>query len=1156
MPTSSNNNKDLRESIREKLQSFESGSLRSKAISLLNTLGYSSDRTSPIADSEPQAFLDMLADLKIKVEINKDKALFDDWLTADILFQLTDEELSKNHNPAENNGVDASLESYAFFAIELEEGDYARGKLTAIARQLNQVFTVPVMVFIKYKDLLSQDLLSIAVVNRRYNKRDETKDVLGKVTIIRDISLSNPHRGHLDILQSFALSNLRKGDITIKNFDDLHAAWEKVLDIEQLNRKFYLELFDWFTRAVKEARFPTKQARTLSGEEHIIRLITRLLFIWFIKEKGLIANDLFVEEKIAKLIKGYDSNKGDFYYRVILQNLFFGTLNTEIDKREFSKEANVTHRNFSRYRYKSKMNDPDALLSLFNQTPFVNGGLFDCLDSEEGQRNGGYRIDCFSDFPAHYKGLSIPNRLFFDDKGLFPLLNHYKFTVEENTPIEQEVALDPELLGKVFENLLAAYNPETKDTARKQTGSYYTPREVVDYMIDEALVAILAERAFPKNDNKKTLQERLCCLLDYANESNDINELFKNEEKERIVEAIAAIKVLDPAVGSGAFPMSMLHKLTLVLQRLDPKNKRWKELQKARAKAKADAAFETKNQEERDKELLEISETFEYYSGNFGRKLYLIQSSIFGVDIQAVACQITKLRFFISLAIEQNPDPSADNFGIKPLPNLEMRFIAANTLLGVEDTKQRAMFQDQIDELKTKLSENREKYFHATTRQKKLACKHNDRELREKLSDALNSAGLPEDDAKKIALWDPYDQNTSAGWFDPNYMFGIASGFDMVIGNPPYVESRNSLLKNETKNLYLAQVLSDWKQTLPRGSDMLVYFLARTPRLLHDSGYGCLITQNAWLSTDYGKKFQNFSLGKFSFIKIIDTSARFFSDKYGPQINAVIAIFSKQEQKKVVYKTVNSHMKTTSEKVISAQDPMKWGHIVAMPKFFVDMLSDIRTFANNSITSTFGQGLNFPLDELDHPESEESVIVKDVSFVATSADGKIRSSLITRNRRARVPALIMPRGIGNRYYCTFNACKAFSYSNVELYFADNLWDSDLHYCLWAYLNSSLVWLFREATGRKNLGGGLLKAEATDMKILPIDFEFDFADQARIVFSEIKDRPPLPLEQELKTDEHLAIDQMVFNYFEYENMAKNVRDELLKQVNFRTNRLTL
>ena len=229
----------------------------------------------------------------------------------------------------------------------------------------------------------------------------------------------------------------------------------------------------------------------MKPEEHIIRLITRLLFVWFIKEKGLIADALFTETQVSPLLKDYDRDTGDSYYRAVLQNLFFATLNTEIGKRRFSKGGNTGHRNFSLYRYKDQLTDPAGLLTLFEQTPFINGGLFDCLDSEEATRDGGYRVDCFSD--EHYRKLSLPNRLFFDDdKGLIPLLKGYKFTVEENTPIEQEVALDPELLGKVFENLLAAYNPETGATARKQTGSYYTPRPIVDYMVEEALVAALA----------------------------------------------------------------------------------------------------------------------------------------------------------------------------------------------------------------------------------------------------------------------------------------------------------------------------------------------------------------------------------------------------------------------------------------------------------------------------------------------------------------------------------------------------------------------------------------------------------------------------------------------------------------------------------------
>ena len=160
------------------------------------------------------------------------------------------------------------------------------------------------------------------------------------------------------------------------------------------------------------------------------------------------------------------------------------------------------------------MQDPDKLLHLFAKTPFINGGLFDCLDSFDATTDGGYRIDCFSD--NHYNRLSIPNRFFFDkDQGLIPLLEHYKFTVEENTPIDQEVALDPELLGRVFENLLAAINPETGETVRKMTGSYYTPRTIVDYMVDEALIASLSHKCQSSDGNKEHWENRLRYLFEY-----------------------------------------------------------------------------------------------------------------------------------------------------------------------------------------------------------------------------------------------------------------------------------------------------------------------------------------------------------------------------------------------------------------------------------------------------------------------------------------------------------------------------------------------------------------------------------------------------------------------------------------------------------------
>ena len=178
------------------------------------------------------------------------------------------------------------------------------------------------------------------------------------------------------------------------------------------------------------------------------------------------------------------------------------------------------------------------------------------------------------------------------------------------------------------------------------------------------------------------------------------------------------------------------------------------------------------------------------------------------------------------------------------------------------------------------------------------------------------------------------------------------------------------------------------------------------------------------------------------------------------------------------------------------------------------------------------------------------VIVKDAQFVAFSADGRVRGREISIRRKNKIPALIMPRGIGDRHYCTFNLCKAFSYSHVELYLPSDLWESEMHYCLWAYMNSSFVWLFREITGRKNLGGGMLKAEATDMKTLPVNVSFNFAKDAKEVFESIKNREPMSVSEEIYTDEHVLIDDMVADDLGFKDMLEDIRGTLVRQVDSR------
>ena len=850
-----------KEAIKSALAAISAGDFLEKSKDLLATLGYCSERTIELSGTVDDFFEEFPA---LNPNTKTEQEFRDNAESVKLVFQFTSDEIADDLQQTlfESASFDkGNTDSFLFCAVELKDNSYSRTKYAEFTREINKRLGAPTVVLFRVANRLT-----IGFTDRRPNLTDENLDVLGQVTLIKDIRLNNPHRAHLDILSELSFEdsvNWMNANKKPKNFDGLLAVWLAKLDTEELNKQFYRKLFAWYEWAIgeKEVKFPTDEKRVLKKEEHVIRLITRLLFIWFLKEKGLIAEKLFNKAQIQDLLTEEDFENGDSYYRTVLQNLFFATLNTEISKRKFSTVGYSTNRDFSRYRYEAQMRDPDKLLDLFAKTPFINGGLFDCLDSWEATGEESYRIDCFSD--KQYKKLSIPNRLFFDNvRGLLPLLEHYKFTVEENTPIEQEVALDPELLGRVFENLLAAYNPETDATVRKQTGSYYTPRAIVDYMVEEALVATLSQKCNPTDGNTKCWEKRLRYLFDYTHTYDNPKKRLDEHEAEEIVRAISELKVLDPAVGSGAFPMGMMHKLTLALRRLDPDNNRWEELQKKLARQRAAEAFDTSNQQERNAELTEISDTFERYrDSDFGRKLYLIQNSIFGVDIQSVACQISKLRFFISLAIEQEPEQDAENFGIKPLPNLETRFIAANTLIGLK--RQRMLTSNKARDLEQELRDNRERHFHATTRQQKWACKRKDEELRSELATELKSMGTPADDAEKIAYWDPYDQSSTADWFDPELMFGITEGFDVVIGNPPYISHDKipKQLKTKIKNHY---------QSYQPFADVYCYFIEKALELQNKKGLLSFITSNSYLRAEYGAPIRSLLLNKNMLLRMLN----------------------------------------------------------------------------------------------------------------------------------------------------------------------------------------------------------------------------------------------------------------------------------------------
>ena len=906
----------LRGDLQQALSQFADGPLRGGAEKLLSTLGYRSERTTDAGSIEE--FLDTF-DARNKLTARQLEVL-GAWRTVEIVFQVTSDEIAAQENLFGQTGFDKGWnKSFLFLAVDLSGVSYNRTDLADMTRAVNRLFDMPVIVLFRY-----DSNLTLAVIHRRAHKRNDRRAVLKKVTLIKDVDLANPHRAHIDILAGLSMQDLTAEE-SIRDFDALHDAWESKLNIEELNRRFYRELFSWFERASAECSFPNDGAGEGNDERHVIRLITRLLFIWFLKEKGLVPDELFKQEFAAGVLKEYDPDSTD-YYRAVLQNLFFATLNTAIDKRDFSSERRRTHRDFSKYRYRKLLTDPDGFLDMLKTVPFVNGGLFDCLDDFEGVKRGGRRIDAFTDVSAQGRELSVPARLFFDtDEGLFPLFRNYKFTVEENTPLDQEVALDPELLGRAFENLLGAYNPETSQSARKATGSYYTPRSIVDYMVDEALLACFLKNTPPYDGDRRWLEDRLRLLLAFDQDEEtarthakqgktapEADHLIDTTEIGPLIAAVDNLKILDPACGSGAFPMGILQKLVLVLAKLDPRNQRWKARQLQKAESIDDP-------QAREKAVAAVESAFapERGFGGFGRKLYLIRNAVHGVDIQPIACQIAKLRFFISLVIEQptNSRPE-DNYGIQPLPNLETHFVAADTLIGLQAETTLLLLDDAASLKRKEIAAVRERYFLANSRPKKIECIVAEKRLREELREILENerqewiadqereierkaAGFSNqnmrnkfreselrnlakcqrkrDDivafARNVAEWDPYDQNTHAAWFDPEWMFGVSEGFDIVIGNPPYIQLQKD--GGRAGQLYRSAGYETFQQT----GDIYQLFYERGCGLLkHGTGVLAYITSNSWLKAEYGKPLRQWFAEHHMPLQLIEMGKNVFEN--------------------------------------------------------------------------------------------------------------------------------------------------------------------------------------------------------------------------------------------------------------------------------------
>jgi len=758
-------------------------------------------------------------------ETNEAHSLID---TVYFLGMVNESAFDGEDNSDSLKSIKASKEDYdglLIFGIQLKNRANGlkptRSQLAEITRLFNREYNyTPVTLIFKYGE-------QIAFANSerlKYKQEWREGEKVGKISLLKDIDIENTHRGHLSILEQLKVP--RTGRNAVLSFSQLYYYWQSVFSISVLNKNFYEEVIKWFNKAIKDIRIPSEAGGSEKHKDFAVRLIARLIFIWFLKELRVVKDELLIPEfnngDENDLIK--PKKAGTSYYKFILQNLFFNALNAEQHERD-TELFDV---------YKSDYSNIEELKENIFFSPYLNGGLFDVHPNdwcEDGKVNNAF---------------VVPDHLFLDkENGINSILSHYKFTIAENTPLEEEIAVDPEMLGRIFENLLAEQSDDTKEAARKNAGAFYTPRPVVSYMCRNTLLKHLDTEIKPENGKQ-------------------------------IIHKMLDTTVLDPACGSGAFPMGMLEEMMQVLETVDPEGNLW-------------VSEMLKSHDDEFKE--HIADFIADKQIRYVKKLGLLRSCLFGIDLLEYAVEITKLRCWLSLIVEQKVDFTKPNYNLKPLPNLEFKFYKKNSLFRKYKDENLNQLIDSIDKasLLEELVNLENEYFIAKS------SRHGNKEeikqkiiaLLERLVDSqsekiqkeLNSAQgkvnflvsscAPEREiakakkkvkelANELAELVVF-RDTIKDYFIERVVFpGIFNkknpnpGFDIVIGNPPYVNTKQISSMGLTKKLEIEYGYCD---------DLYNHFTIRGLELVKKGGLLSYITSDTFLTLQSKKNMRREFLG-------------------------------------------------------------------------------------------------------------------------------------------------------------------------------------------------------------------------------------------------------------------------------------------------------
>ena len=659
------------------------------------------------------------------------------------------------------------------------------------------------------------------------------QDDKGNVKVANEYTPAKRYSYLVGELEPNHTAQSRLVELLVKEYPTLEEI-EEAFNVEKVSKEFfaqYKELFLQLVDNLKDIRSKDDRinfeftTRCITEANFCKKLLGQLVFLYFIQKKGWLGvpkganwgegDKQFLRHTFEKAVA-----EGKNFFNDYLEPLFYNALaNGERDEQIFD------------------------LLEC--KIPFLNGGLFEPL-------NGYDWVNTDIVFDNSIFSNTEKNRIGDTGTGILDVFDRYNFTVKEDEPLEKEVAVDPEMLGKVFEELL-----EVQD--RKSKGAFYTPREIVHYMCQESLINYLATELKASEDavSDNLTKQDLSDFIHHSDQISDREAIASQKENptsvykhiisenirknaEAIDKALADIKICDPAIGSGAFPVGMLNEIV-----------------RARI-ALVDSGYLPQAKKR---------SVYEY-------KRQAIQNSIYGVDIESGAVEIAKLRLWLSLVVEED-----DIKNIKALPNLDYKIVQGNSLLDLYNVI-------IPDYLQTRFNELTDLLFDETGKQKKKQYQAELEKIKEEVFRIAKSLGC----------------NAT---FDFRFFFQEVfkgGGFDVVIANPPYVGEKGHkelfepIKKCSLKEFYLGKM------------DLFYFFFHLALNLLKNKGQCAFITTNYYI-TALGAKYLRRDFKERAILKelINFNELKIFESALGQ--HNLITILQKGDNPDVLCKLINVNRK-------------------------------------------------------------------------------------------------------------------------------------------------------------------------------------------------------------------------------------------------------